>query len=66
MPKLEIDTECANRITICTLADYRKYLKKELKAHKKGAWMHPEDVVGNMQRIEMLTKILKDFGYVDA
>lgn len=52
----------ADNITICTLKDYRKVLKKELKSFKKGRWMHPEDVGHNMRKIEMLTEILKDFG----
>jgi hypothetical protein len=45
-------------------------LKKELKLWKKnpktetnpnGYWMHPEDVSGNIQKIEALNLIIKDF-----
>ncbi len=56
-----IDGETADRITALNLKDYRSYLKKELKEHKKGGWLHPDDVVGNMRRIEALDLIIKDF-----
>lgn len=68
--KLEIDMETANRITLLTLKDYRKYLKSELAKWKKnpksesnptGYWMHPEDVSGNIQRITHLDAIIKDY-----
>ena len=60
--KLEIDFETADRITLITLKDNRKYLKKELKAHKKGAWMHPEDVVYNNKLIEALDVVIHYYG----
>ena len=65
-----IDGETSDRITVITLQDYRDNLRKELKLWKKnpktetnpnGYWMHPEDVAGNIQRIEALNLILKDF-----
>lgn len=59
--KLEIDGETADRITVLNLIDYRKYLKNELKAYRKGAYLHNEDVVGNLKRIEALTLIIGDF-----
>ncbi len=62
MSKLKIDMITADNITICTLKDYRKVLKKELKAFKKGTWLHPEDVASNMRKVEMLSEIIKDFG----
>jgi hypothetical protein len=52
------------------LKDYQQGLKKELRNWKKnpkgpnnptGVWLHPEDVTGNMRRIELLDEILKDF-----
>lgn len=67
---IELDWDSASRITLLTLKDYRKYLRKELNEWKKnpksdsnptGYWLHPEDVVGNQRRIEMLTEIIKDF-----
>ena len=60
--KLEIDYETADRITLITLKDNRKYLKKELKDHKKGAWMHPEDVVYNAKLIEALDVVIHYYG----
>jgi len=68
--ELTIDHETAGRLTKLYLEDYRAYLKKELKAWKKnpkndlnptGYWLHPEDVVGNMRRIDLITELLKDF-----
>ena len=59
--KLEIDGEVADRITLLNLTDYRKYLKDELKAFKKGAYLHDNDVAGNIKRIEALTLIIRDF-----
>lgn len=71
MKKLEIDQETADRITVLNLKDYRSYLKKELAEWKKnphsddnpaGVRMHPEDVSGNILRIEALNLIIKDYG----
>ena len=65
-----IDGETADRITSMTLKDHRAYLKKELAQWKKnpktednpdGVWMHPEDVTGNIRRIEALNLIISDF-----
>ena len=62
MKGLEIDFETADKITLCTLKEQRKYLKKELKDHEKGFYLHPEDVVGNMEMIKHLTKVIDYFG----
>ena len=68
--QLTIDSETADRITVLNLQDYRAYLKKELAEWKKnprtednpdGVWLHPEDVTGNIHRIEALNLIIKDF-----
>ena len=68
--KFEIDHETAGRLTKLYLEDYRAYLKKELKQWRKnpkndlnpdGYWLHPEDVTGNMRRIDLITELLKDF-----
>ena len=65
-----IDGETADRITALNLREYRAYLKKELAQWKKnprtdenpdGYWLHPEDVSGNILRIEALNLIIKDF-----
>lgn len=71
MKKLEIDGETADRITVLNLKDHRAYLKKELAEWKKnprtddnlnGVWMHPEDVSGNIRKIEALNLIIKAYG----
>ena len=65
-----IDGESADRITSLNLKDYRAYLKKELAQWRKnpktednpdGYWLHPEDVSGNIRRIEALNLIINDF-----
>jgi hypothetical protein len=69
-PHQWIDGETADRITALNLRDYRAYLKSELKKWKKnpktesnptGYWLHPEDVAGNIRRIEALDLIINDF-----
>ena len=60
--KLTIDTEVADRITVLNLKEYRGYLKKELKQYKKGEYLHPDDVAGNIKLIEAMTLIIKYFG----
>lgn len=60
--KLEIDFETADRITVISLKDQRKYLKKELADWKKGQWLHPEDVVGNQKLIDALDLVIKHYG----
>ena len=60
--KLEIDFETADRITVISLKDQRKYLKKELADWKKGQYLHPEDVVGNQKLIDALDLVIKHYG----
>ncbi len=65
-----IDGETADRITSLNLKDYRAYLKKEIRewkkntksdANPKGKWMHPEDLVINLQTIAALDLIIGHF-----
>lgn len=67
---IELDWDTAHKITLLTLKDYRATLKSDLAKWKKnpktdtnptGYWLHPEDVTGNMHRINLLTEIIKDF-----
>lgn len=60
--KLEIDFETADRITVITLKEQRKYLKKELADFKKGEYLHPEDVVNNTRVVQALDTVIKHFG----
>ena len=66
MRQLSIDGETADRITVLTLKDYAKYLRKEIRQFKKGEYLHPEDVAGNIKRIAAIEFILKDFPNVTA
>jgi hypothetical protein len=68
---IALDMETCYSITRLTLTEYRDYLQSELdkwNANPKddenpdGYWLHPEDVVGNMQRIKRMNKVLEDFG----
>lgn len=69
--QLTIDGETADRITVLNLQDYRAYFKKELAQWRRnpqtvdnpdGVWLHPDDVTGNIRRIEALNLIINDFG----
>jgi hypothetical protein len=60
--KLEIDFETADRITLLTLKEQRKYLKKELRGFEKGEYLHPEDVVNNTRVVQALDLVIKHFG----
>lgn len=59
---LEIDFDTADRITVITLKEQRKYLKKELAQFKKGEYLHPEDVVNNTRVVQALDLVIKHFG----
>ena len=62
--EIVLDGETCDRITVLTLTEYRNYLKKELRQHKKDPakhWLHPDDVVGNQHRIGLIDELLKDF-----
>jgi hypothetical protein len=60
--KLEIDFETADRITVLTLKEQRRYLKKELADFKKGGYLHPEDVVNNTRLVQALDDVIKYYG----
>ena len=60
--KLELDFETADRITVITLKEQRKYLKKELAQSKKGQYLHPDDVVNNTRVVQALDIVIKHFG----
>ena len=71
MKKIELDGEIADGIALAVLKDQRAYLKKELAQWKKnpksetnptGYWLHPEDVVYNMQTIAALDVVIDYFG----
>ena len=71
MKKIELDGEIADGIALAVLKEQRAYLKKELAQWKKnpksdtnptGYWLHPDDVVGNMQLIAALDLLVGYFG----
>ena len=60
---LEIDFDTADRITLSSLKDHRKYLSKELEDYfKKDKWLHPEDVVKNAEMIKALELLIPYYG----
>lgn len=60
--QITLDGEAADRITVLNLKECRSYLQKELRQFKKGEYLHPEDVAGNIKTIEALTLVIKYFG----
>jgi hypothetical protein len=59
---LEIDFKIADRITLLSLKDQRKYLNKDLKDHVKGRHLTPEDVVRNIEIISALELLIGYYG----
>lgn len=59
---LEIDYDTADRITLLTMLDQRRYLQKELEDFKEGKWLHPEDVANNIKIIAALELLIPYYG----
>jgi hypothetical protein len=59
---LMLDYDIADKITLLTLQDQLKYLRKELEDYKEGKWLHPEDVVKNSEIIEALELLIPYYG----
>jgi hypothetical protein len=75
MKNLEIPFEVADGITRCNLIDAKNYLQSELdqwNANPKtednpdGYWLHPEDVVINMQLVKAMSLIINYYGGENA
>ena len=71
MKELTIPYEVSDGITLATLKDAREYLQSELdrwNANPKtednptGYWMHPEDVVNNMNYIRAMNVLIDYYG----
>jgi hypothetical protein len=60
--QITLDGEAADRITVLNLQECRGYLKKELRDFKKGKYLHPEDVAGNIKLIEAMDLVIKYYG----
>lgn len=58
---LEIDFEQADRIVVASLTNYMNSLEESLERHKKGDWMHEDDVVHANKMIQAIKFVLKDF-----
>jgi len=61
---LMLDYDIADKITLLTLQDQLKYLRKELEDYKEGKWLHPEDVVNNAALIAALELLIPYYGLV--
>ena len=59
---LMLDYDIADKITLLTLQDQLKYLRKELEDFKNGKWVHPEDVVKNAEIIVALERLIPYYG----
>ena len=60
--QITLDGEAADRITVLNLQECQGYLKKELRDFKKGKYLHPEDVAGNIKLIEAMDLVIKYYG----
>ena len=60
---LEIPFEVADRITLASMQDQLKMLRKEVKDHLiKGAYLHPEDLGNNIRYIHALEILIPYYG----
>ena len=59
---LMLDYDIADKITLLTMQDQLKYLRKELEDFKEGKWLHPEDVTGNIKLISALELLIPYYG----
>ena len=71
MKKIELEAEIADRIALIVLREHRSILQKQLTSWQKnprseanptGYWLHPDDVVNNMQLVAALDLIIQYFG----
>jgi hypothetical protein len=62
--KIALDYDVADGITLLTLKEHRKMIKKQVKDHlKKGDYMHPEDFAFNQTTlIPALDVIIRHYG----
>ena len=59
---LMLDYDIADKITLLTMQDQLKYLRKELEDFKDGKWLHPEDVANNIKIIAALELLIPYYG----
>lgn len=62
---VKLSYEIADAITLASLKDHRKYLKKELKKWEKSPadnWLHPDDVVRNKKLIDAMKILINYYG----
>ena len=59
---LMLDYDIADKITLLSLQDHLKCLRKELEDYKEGKWLHPEDVVKNAEIITALELLIPYYG----
>lgn len=59
---LMLDYDIADKITLLSLQDHLKCLRKELEDYKEGKWLHPEDVTGNIKLIAALELLIPYYG----
>jgi GTPase Era involved in 16S rRNA processing len=63
MKKFKLDYELVEKITLESLKDQRKMLKKMNKDHlQNGTWLHPDDLVQNAKLIDAMTEIIDYYG----
>ena len=69
--KIELDGYIADGIALIVLQEHRSILQEQLTSWQKnpkseanptGYWLHPDDVVNNMQLVAALDLIIQYFG----
>ena len=59
---LMLDYDIADKITLLSLQDHLKCLRKELEDFKDRKWLHPEDVANNIKLISALELLIPYYG----
>ena len=59
---LTLDYDIADKITLLSLQDHLKCLRKELEDFKEGKYLHPEDVTNNIKLIAALELLIPYYG----
>ena len=63
MDGLKIDYETADRIAALSLKDIKESIQRDMKEHDQfGGFMHPQDIVNNLQLIKAIDLLLSYYG----
>lgn len=58
-----LDWEVADSIALSVMVDHHKMIKQQMTDHRVNkTWMHPEDVVKNMEVLDATKVLIEYFG----